>query len=125
MPVIPDLDTPIMTQMVMLKKLYDADAALVVDAREAAEYAEGHIAGALSLPYNDALGEPDKVKALDSGGRPIVVYCSGGDCELSIDLAKLLLGAGKRKVLVYQGGYPEWQGAGNPVAHGTAPGSRP
>jgi rhodanese-related sulfurtransferase len=123
-PVIPDVTGPLKVEVATFKRLYDADGALIVDAREADEYAEGHIAGAISLPYNDAMAEPDKAKRLDPGGRPIVVYCSGGSCELSMDLAKVLVESGKRRVLVYEGGFPEWQSAGYPVATGTAPGSR-
>ena len=121
LPVIPDVPGPLKVQLATLKKLYDANAALVIDAREAAEYGEGHISGALSLPYNDAMAEPEKVKKIDSAGRPIVVYCSGGDCELSMDLAKVLIEAGKRRVLIYEGGFPEWQGAGYAVAKGPNP----
>jgi rhodanese-related sulfurtransferase len=120
-PVIPDVTGPLKLELATLKKLYAANAALVIDAREAADYAGGHISGALSLPYNDAMAEPERVKKLDPAGRPIVIYCSGGDCELSMDLAKLLVEAGKRRVLVYEGGFPEWQGAGLPVAKGPNP----
>ncbi len=122
LPVIPDLDHPIQLEMASLKKLYDAGAVLVVDAREAGEYADGHIAGATSLPYNDALAEPERIRHLGENGRPIAVYCSGGACELSMDLAKLLLENGRKRVLVYQGGYPEWQAAGLPVARGAQAG---
>jgi rhodanese-related sulfurtransferase len=121
LPVIPDVTGPLKLELATLKKLYAANAALVIDAREAPEYADGHISGALSLPYNDAMAEPERVKKLDPAGRPIVIYCSGGDCELSMDLAKVLIEAGKRKVLVYEGGFPEWQGAGMPVAKGPNP----
>ena len=61
------------------------------------------------------------MKKLDPKGRPIVVYCSGGECELSMNLAKLMVENGKRKVLVYEGGFPEWQGAGMPVTKGATP----
>jgi len=124
LPVIPDVDRPIKLELASLKMLYDAGAVLVVDAREAAEYAEGHVPGALSLPYNDALAEPGRIERLGEAGRPIVVYCSGGACELSMDLAKLMLEHGRKRVLVYEGGYPEWEQAGYPVTRGTEPGSR-
>jgi rhodanese-related sulfurtransferase len=119
--VIPDVTGPLKLEIATLKRLYDANAALVVDAREVAEYAEGHIRGAVSLPYNDAMAEPERVKKLDPAGRPIVIYCSGGDCELSMDLARVLIEAGKRRVLVYEGGYPEWQSAGYEIARGPNP----
>jgi len=124
-PVIPDVAGPLTLELPALKQLYDANAALVVDAREPSQYAEGHIAGAISLPYNGALAEPERIAALEPARRPIVVYCSGGTCELAMDLAKFLVESGKRRVLVYEGGYPEWESAGYPVARGMAEGARP
>lgn len=124
-PVIPDVSGPLKLEIATLRRLYDANAALIIDARDSEDYNDGHIAGAMGLSYNDALADPDRVKRLDSGGRPFVLYCSGGDCELSMDLAKVLVAAGKRKVLVYEGGFPEWQAAGNPVARGPEPGAHP
>jgi rhodanese-related sulfurtransferase len=123
--VIPDVPGPLTLELPAFKQLYDASAALVVDARETSQYAEGHIAGAVSLPYNGALAEPEKVAALEPARRPIVVYCSGGTCEVAMDLAKFLIESGKRRVLVYAGGYPEWLAAGYPVARGMAEGVRP
>jgi 3-mercaptopyruvate sulfurtransferase SseA len=37
-----------------------------------------------------------------------------------MNLAFALVQAGHKKVLVYMGGYPEWQDAGLPVERGTA-----
>jgi rhodanese-related sulfurtransferase len=119
--VIPDVPGPLKIELANLKKLHDANAALVLDAREADEYAGGHIRGALHLSYNDALAEPERVKNLDPGGRPIVVYCGGGACELSINLSRVLIEGGKRRVLIYEAGYPEWETAGYPVAKGPNP----
>jgi rhodanese-related sulfurtransferase len=124
-PVISDVAGPLTLELSTFKQLYDANAALVLDAREPGQFAEGHIAGSISLPYNGALADPDRIAALDPGQRAIVVYCSGGTCELATDLAKFLVESGKRKVLVYQGGYLEWQAAGYPVARGMAEGARP
>ena len=124
LPVIPDLDRPIQIELATLKKLHDAGAVLVVDARTAYEYADGHIAGAVSLPYNDALTDPGRIARLGESGRPIAVYCSGGGCELSMDLAKLMIEHGRKKVLVYEGGWPEWASLEYPTARGTQPGGR-
>lgn len=121
LPVIPDVTGPLKIELANLKRLHDANAALVLDAREADEYAEGHIRGALSFSYNDALAEPERVKNLDPGGRPIVVYCGGGACELSINLARVLIEGGKRRVLIYEAGFPEWESAGYPVSRGPTP----
>ena len=125
MPVVPDVGGPLKIEIAALKKLYDAGAVLIMDARETDAYVAGHLAGAISLPYNDALDDPNRAKRLDSGGRAIVVYCDGGACTLSMDLASLLVSSGKRRVLVYEGGYPEWREAGYPVASGGAGTARP
>jgi len=124
LPVIPDLDRPIQIELATLKKLHDAGAVLVVDARTAYEYADGHIAGAVNLPYNDALKDPGRLEKLGEAGRPIAVYCSGGGCELSMDLAKLMIEHGRKKVLVYEGGWPEWASLEYPTARGAQPGGR-
>jgi rhodanese-related sulfurtransferase len=124
-PEIPDVSGPLEIEIATFKALYDAGAALVLDAREASEYREGHIAGATSLPTNECLADPDRAKQVESSGRPIVVYCSGPDCGLSRELAELLVRSGKRRVLVFEGGYPAWSAAGYPSATGDAPGSRP
>jgi rhodanese-related sulfurtransferase len=60
------------------------------------------------------------MKALPAQGRPIICYCEGGACEASLDLAKTLIDAGYKRVLVYMGGFPEWSAAGQPVEKGSA-----
>jgi rhodanese-related sulfurtransferase len=116
LPEIPALDRPIEIQLAAVKQLVDAGAALVVDAREPDEYAEGHIPGAVNLPFDEATSEPERLEGLPSGGRPIVVYCGGGSCELSLSLAWELIFAGHTRVTVYMGGFPEWVAAGYPTA---------
>lgn len=118
LPQIPEIDRPIEAGLSQVKRFFDAEAALFVDAREAEEYGEGHIRGAVSIPYDVAAGEPQLLESLDSRGGPIVVYCGGGACELSMNLAYELIYAGHRRVLIYTGGYPEWVEAGYPVASG-------
>lgn len=45
---------------------------LVVDVRDAASYAAGHIAGAISIPERDLASQAEKLKAEK---RVIVTYC--------------------------------------------------
>jgi rhodanese-related sulfurtransferase len=120
-PFIPEMSQPIQVGMDGAKRLFDAQAALFVDARDASEYEEGHIAGAIRLTRDEALANPDRVRALGAPSRPIVSYCNGGRCEASRELAQVLVGAGFRRVLVFAGGFPEWAAAGHPVARGSAP----
>jgi rhodanese-related sulfurtransferase len=117
-PFIPESDRPVRISLATTKSLFDAGAALFLDARDPSDYEAGHIPGALRLTRDEALGDPDRVKSLPVRGRPIVAYCSGGVCEASLELAQALVDAGYRKVLVYGGGFPDWEAAGYPVKQG-------
>ncbi len=96
LPQIPDLDRPIQIQLADVKQLFDAGAVLLIDAREGEEYGEGHIPGALSMPYDEVSSEPERLEQLDAGGKAIAVYCGGGACELSLTLAWDLISAGQK-----------------------------
>jgi rhodanese-related sulfurtransferase len=121
LPHIPDTRDPMEVQIATVKKFYDAGAAVVVDARTREEFAEKHIAGAYNLPYDDTFKDPTLVPAFKPQPKPVIVYCGGGDCELSKNLAYALIESGHKKVLVYMGGFPEWEKAGYPVATGATP----
>ena len=96
-----------------------------LDARRSGEYTEGHIAGAWCLPVweSDLDARITLFEArVRSGNRdPLVIYCSGGDCEDSRILASKLMGLGYRNLWIYHGGYPEWTQAGRPVRKGDRP----
>jgi rhodanese-related sulfurtransferase len=51
----------------------------------------------------------------------VVVYCEGGDCQSSLDLAKRLHEAGFRDIRVSTGGWDEWRAAGLPEEKSDAP----
>jgi rhodanese-related sulfurtransferase len=95
--------------------------ALVLDARRTKVYEEGHIAGAKSYPVWESDIDA-RVTALVGEGRdgalPVVLYCSGGDCEDSHMLAQKLFGAGFNNLLVYHDGWPDWQKRGGKSATG-------
>jgi rhodanese-related sulfurtransferase len=101
--------------------LLQASGALVLDARRTNVYEEGHIAGARSVSVWES-GADEKVLALLNEGRdleaPVVVYCSGGDCEDSHMLAQRLFGAGFNNLLVYRDGWPDWQKRRGPSGTG-------
>ncbi len=94
-----------------------------LDARRTSDYEEGHVAGA--RPFSAWESDVDeKVMALlaeRDGQEPLVVYCSGGDCEDSHLLAQKLWGAGFNDILVYRDGYPDWVKRGGPVRSGAKP----
>jgi rhodanese-related sulfurtransferase len=88
-----------------------AHGALVLDARRMKDYELGHIAGARAFPVWESDIDA-RVTALVGEGRdgsiPLVLYCSGGDCEDSHMLAQKLFGAGFNNLLVYRDGWPDW-----------------
>jgi molybdopterin/thiamine biosynthesis adenylyltransferase/rhodanese-related sulfurtransferase len=85
-----------------------AGGALLLDVREADEWAAGHLPGAVFLPRSQVAGgiaaiEPDR-------GRPFVVYCASG--IRSAFAAQQLLEMGYRDVVNMVGGYAAWQAEG-------------
>jgi rhodanese-related sulfurtransferase len=122
LPEIPDVGRPIEIKLSAAKKFFDAGAALFVDAREASDYAAGHVPGAVNLPFDESVTDPGRLEKLDGRGKPYIVYCGGGGCEVSIQMAGALIQVGHKKVLVFEGGYPEWETAKYPVASGAEPG---
>ena len=64
---------------------------LILDVRSAAEFAEGHLAGALNIPHLELRGRLSDVAA-SAGGRPISVHCASG--VRSYLATRVLLSAG-------------------------------
>ena len=97
------------------KALFDAGETLFVDARPAEAFDQGRITGARSLPAGnfDELF-PDFFTQIPLE-TPLVVYCSGRQCEESHHLAELLLEAGYTHVRILLDGFPGWQEADYPV----------
>ena len=114
-PAVPDLAQPIQMQIGAVKKFFDAGAAVFIDARPKEEFDAGHIPGAANLPYDEAVTDPARLESFDAQGKPIIVYCGGGTCELSMNLAWAMLNSGQKKLLVFMGGTPEWEAAGYPM----------
>lgn len=102
--------------------LFRSGQAVFVDAREAEEFALGHIEGALSL---DPLSFGQEFPALRERmeGKTVVTYCDGEQCQLSHELAEQLKGMGLLDVRVLRNGWSLWTAQGLPTATGgqTAP----
>ncbi|MCC7493607.1 MAG: rhodanese-like domain-containing protein [Fimbriimonadaceae bacterium] len=101
-----------------LKNWLDADQAVLIDVREPAEFAAGHIPGALLLPSSRF--EVGQVQP--APGKMLVLHCAsgmraGGVCEK-------LLAAGLSDVFIYRPGLKGWQDAGFAV-EGTGRGPLP
>ena len=86
---------------------------MVIDVRPEAEYANGHIKGARSIPH-DELSKRLKTLPKDT---EIVAYCRGPYCVYADDAVRALRAKGFNANRL-QDGYPEWADAGRPVAKG-------
>jgi len=100
-----------------------ADNVHFIDARDAGTYEAGHLPGAVHLDAERLDADETHGQAvIDAIPRKdaVVVYCSGGNCDLSMRLGRNLIARGFRNVLVYEGGWSEWVAEGAPVEEGAA-----
>ena len=111
--------TPLPLGLIQVKELYDRREAVLVDARDGAAFAAGHIAGAYSLPVGEAEARSGRFRERVPSSTTIVAYCNGYDCHDSRELGEKLVGWGYGTVYVFEGGYPEWRDAGYPTEGGT------
>jgi len=93
----------------LLRRLHD-EQVLVLDVRPEAEYAAGHIPGAVSVPH-DLLAA--RLAELPESAE-IVAYCRGRYCVFAPDAVRLLRARGF-SARPLKGGLPEWRLAGRPV----------
>ena len=89
---------------------------LFIDARDESDYLAGHITGAINIPFEDLDNYKEKIEQIPKD-KPVVVYCAGSECDLSVLLGDILFERGYKQVYVFFGGWVEWQGAKYPIAH--------
>jgi rhodanese-related sulfurtransferase len=99
-------DTPSCIEAAALRALLAGRAeVLVLDVRSPAEYADGHIEGAMNLPLDDLPAALARLPA----GREIVTVCGKGGGR-SDKAAGLLIDHGFRAVRSLCGGMAAWSG---------------
>ena len=112
--------------LVEAHELYQAGAALFLDARGEKDYAEEHIAGALSVPYESLEGKLEPVKKkLGQRHFELICYCDASDCDLSTKLAEELAARGYAGVRIFFGGWKEWRQARYPSSKTSTTAKRP
>jgi 3-mercaptopyruvate sulfurtransferase SseA len=85
-----------------------------IDARSAEEYAEGHIQGAHNIDFEYADDQTfnmqiDSLKKLAGPSDPIITYCSGTECDASLQLARYLSDTeGFDNIHIFFGGWTFW-----------------
>lgn len=96
-----------------LARRLDAGTVVLIDVRPAEEYAQGHIAGAVSVPLDELATWAKQAPRR----KPIVAYCRGPYCVYAIQAVTELQRRGLRATRAGDG-VPEWRAAGLPVARG-------
>lgn len=89
---------------------------LFIDARDETDFLAGHITNSVNIPFDDFDNHKQKLEKI-SKDKPLVVYCAGTDCDLSILLGNLLFDQGFKQVYIFFGGWNEWLDANYPVEY--------
>lgn len=75
---------------------------MVIDARDAGQFAKGHIPGAINMDWRQVLAKRDTIPK----NKPVLIYCNTG--SLSAQAGFALRVAGWDNVRILQGGLEEW-----------------
>lgn len=89
-------------------RYFKQKTAIFIDARDEEMFEEGHIQGAVNLPWHDVDNYfMDFVKDIRPTDR-IIIYCDGETCNLSHDLALFLIDMGFLNTKVLVNGWTLW-----------------
>lgn len=89
--------------------------AFIIDAREQHDFDEGHLKSAIHVPSSDIFANiPERVIGAGIATSDIIiVYCGGGQCEASHNVADALRDQfGYERVYVYEKGWEEIESSG-------------
>jgi rhodanese-related sulfurtransferase len=98
-----------------MKRLFDEGSAIILDARDPAEYEQGHIPGAINIPYDRIPEYFDVLQSQVPMDAHVVVYCRSLTCDFSDQLATELKIMGYKNVSIFSGGWDQWSTAGYPI----------
>ncbi|MDO8888195.1 MAG: rhodanese-like domain-containing protein [Hydrogenophaga sp.] len=79
---------------------------VVIDARDAGQFAKGHIPGAMNMDWRQVLAK----RASIPKDKPVLIYCNTG--SLSAQAGFALRVAGWDNLRILQGGMEEWKAKG-------------
>lgn len=95
-----------------------AGSALIFDARNTYFYKQGHITGAMSMPWDvvdeTIKGREGQLNKAKASKTPIIVYCTNPLCKDARTVARHLSSFGYSS-LVFHGGWDAWREAGLPT----------
>lgn len=101
----------------LAKRINSGTAPVVLDVRSPAEYASGHIPGAINIPHTELAARLSEIPTAKSG--EIVVHCQGGGRAATAE--SILVSAGYTGVRDLQGHMSGWVQRGLPVEAAKTP----
>ena len=95
----------------LVERIRADSAPLILDVRTRREYADGHITGAVNIPYDELPGRLDEL----NGDKTVevVVYCQTG--QRAVFAEDVLARAGYTQVRDLEGHMRAWRRAGHPT----------
>jgi rhodanese-related sulfurtransferase len=96
---------------------FGTHSSIFVDARELEDFECGTIPGSINIPF-EHLPDDSVPQFLDSAlnhigkDTPIIVFCSGEECDLSLHLGRNLANYQYTRISIFFGGAREWEKAG-------------
>jgi len=97
---------------------FSSGTGVFLDARSPRLYAEGHIPGALNLPWDEFEMYSDRVMGNIPPDALVITYCDGEGCSQGDYLARELSSGGYTDVRVLTSGWSGWVEWGLPVERG-------
>ena len=97
------------------KAIAEAGEFLVFDARSPADFDTGHIPGAVSFSFEAREEAYNELAALLQPEQPVLVYCSGPECDDALMLGVFLKNQGSRNVVLFLEGVAGWKAGGLPL----------
>lgn len=79
---------------------------VIIDARDAAQFAKSHIPGAINMDWRHVLAKRDSIPK----DKPVLIYCNTG--SLSAQAGFALRVAGWDNLRILQGGMEDWKAKG-------------
>jgi rhodanese-related sulfurtransferase len=92
---------------------------MIIDARDATQYAKDHIPGAVNIEWRQVLAKSAEIPK----NKPVLIYCNTGSLSAQAGLA--LRVSGWENVRILQGGFAEWKAKGGLDANAKAAGAMP
>lgn len=92
---------------------------VVIDARDATQYAKEHIPGAINIEWRQVLAKSGDIPK----NKPVLIYCNTG--TLSAQAGFALRVSGWENVRILQGGFSEWKSKGGLDANAKTSGATP